>query len=137
MINGPDGPVWLQVSPPESSHESEVGGSVHLGCPLVMDRVVRVLRERGKLLRMVENVCDHRIPVLPGGLRIAEDLLDIVLVHGDGVRPGQPGVQISLGHRPALGVHAGCELHPALRRLGTPLPGGRDELVLLSRRNPP
>ena len=85
---------------------------------------------------MVEDVCDHRLAVLPGGPRIAEDLLDVVLVHGDGVRPGHPGVKVSLRHRPTLGVHARSELHPAYGGLGTPLLKSRDELVLLSHPSP-
>ena len=62
---------------------------------------------------------------------MVQDLGDVVLVHRHRVPPWHPLVEVALGHRPALGVHAGCELDPAEGRPGAPLPGGRDELVLL------
>lgn len=85
---------------------------------------------------MVQDIGDDDLAILPGGLRIVEDPHHVVLVHGDSVAAWHPLVEVALGHRPALGVHAGCELHPALRESGTPLSGGRDELVPVRHREP-
>lgn len=67
-----------------------IGIAVLLPGPLVLNRVVGVLRERGELIRMVQDVCDDDLAVLPRGFRIAEDLHHVVLVHGDGVAAWHP-----------------------------------------------
>ena len=85
---------------------------------------------------MVEHVSNHDLPVLPGRLGVVEHLCDVVLVHSDGVASGHPLVEVALGHGPALGVHAGCELDPSLGTGRSALLGGRDELVPVSHRNP-
>lgn len=77
---------------------------------------------------MVEDVVDHRVPVVRRGLRILEHLQHIMLIHGDGVGPRQPGVQIALGHHPALGVGSLGKPHPTYR-VPEAAGGGRDELV--------
>ena len=120
----------------ELAHEREIGVTVLLLRPFIVLLIIGILREGSELLRMVEDVCYDDLTVLPGGPGILQDLPDVVLVHGDSVAAWHPLVEVALGHRPALGVHAGCELHPTLRELRTALLGGRDELVLLSRRNP-
>lgn len=63
---------------------------------------------------MVEDVCYHDLSVLPGRLGIAEHLVYIVLVHGDGVAARHPLVEVSFRHGPALGIHARDELDPSL-----------------------
>lgn len=102
------------MSPPERTHEAEIRVAVPLGCPFVMDRVVGPIRQRRELLRMVEDVGNHDLPVLPRSLGIVEHLVHVVLVHGDGVPSGHPLVEIALGHGPALGIHARGELDPSL-----------------------
>ena len=54
--DGPDGPVWLQVSPPERLHETEISCSVPFGRPLTLYRIACVLCDRCELVRMVHHV---------------------------------------------------------------------------------
>lgn len=111
---GPEGPVWLQVSPPERPHEAEVLVAVPLGRPFVLDGNVSPIRKRGELLRMVEHIGYHDLPVLPGCLGVAEHLVHIVLVHGHRVAAWYPLVEVALCHGPALGFHPGGELDLSL-----------------------
>ena len=100
-----------------------------------MHRVIGLIREGSELLRMVEHIGYHDLPVLPGRLGVAEHLCDVVLVHRHGVAAWHPLVEVALGHRPALGVHPGGELDPSLGTGGSALLGGRDKLVPVSHLN--
>lgn len=84
--SGSDGLVWLQVPPPESSHESEVGGPVHLGCPPVLDRVVV---PDGILLDVVMIVDVHviaegRVDIQDSGCYLTRERFGFALFRGDG-----------------------------------------------------
>lgn len=108
--------------------------------PFILEIIIGTITKGHELLRMVTDELHHDLFVVERSTGIGHDLLDVMLIRRYRVRTRHPLKEITFGHRPALGVHTGIEMYPALREVGAFLPMCGDELIFIHQwdhlRNP-